>query len=140
MKNSEGYPKAHAKYVVRREDALFMATPCYGMHEPWWVVRIMGEKYEADPEPMLETDEWWPVDEFEARSQVGVGELVEAAEKVLSYRGMITEYPPRTMVEHLERIPKSALDRLAATVQKIQQGRPSEPSDPTLTRISLKGE
>jgi hypothetical protein len=59
-----------------------------------------------------------------------VGELVEAAEKVLSYRGMITEYPPRTMVEHLERIPKSALDRLAAAVQKIQQGRPSEPSKP----------
>ncbi len=35
---------------------LFTATPCYGMHEPWWVVKTM--EGEAPPVPMKDEDEW----------------------------------------------------------------------------------
>ena len=57
----ESYPPRHQKFVVRRDGAYFTATPCYGMHDPWWVVRIMGNRHEAEPEPMRDGDEWFPL-------------------------------------------------------------------------------
>lgn len=54
-------PEPHARYLVRRADTIYTATPCYGMHEPWWVVKIMGEKREAEPVGMLPDDEWAPL-------------------------------------------------------------------------------
>lgn len=61
MRVSELQPEPHTKYLVKRDGFFFTATPCYGLHEPWWmVVRIMGTKVEAPPEPMLPDDEWWP--------------------------------------------------------------------------------
>ena len=58
-KISEGYPPKHKPYLVRRQGLHFTATPCYGLHEPWWVVRMMGGlNYEADPVPMHPDDEW----------------------------------------------------------------------------------
>lgn len=80
MKNSEQYPKAHAKYVVRREGVIFTATPCYGMHDPWWVVRVMGEAYEAQPEPMKADDEWWPLGDFDALDEILV--MRDALERI----------------------------------------------------------
>ena len=64
MKLSEKYPEPHAKYVVIRDGVVFTATPCYGTHSPWWVVRVMGDTYEAKPEPMIERDEWYPLAEL----------------------------------------------------------------------------
>ncbi len=35
---SDERPAPHARYEVWREEAgHFVATPCYGMHAPWWV-------------------------------------------------------------------------------------------------------
>lgn len=52
----DAQPKPHRRYVVRRDGVLFTATPCYGMHAPWWVVKTM--EGEADPVDMRDTDEW----------------------------------------------------------------------------------
>jgi len=62
MNASNGHPPPHAKYIVLRKGFIFTATPCYGMHEPWWVVKTM--EGEADPVGMLPDDEWWPLDKF----------------------------------------------------------------------------
>lgn len=50
-------PKPHAKYLVRRGGFIHTATPCYGLHPPWWVpMAITGMEYE--PVIMSDTDEW----------------------------------------------------------------------------------
>lgn len=125
MKNSEQYPKPHAKYIVRRDGILFTATPCYGMHEPWWVVRVMGEKYEADPEPMLETDEWWPVDESKALVQSGAGEQLE--QLITAARGLI-EYRQQAgpLSFQLEKA-DTFIFRMRVALESV--GDPSNPSD-----------
>jgi len=33
---SETYPTPHRRYLVKRGYYHFVATPCYGMHDPWW--------------------------------------------------------------------------------------------------------
>lgn len=63
--NTTKYPEPHAKYLVKRDGWIFVATPCYGMHAPWWVAAIgpalpYGTR-EVDPVPMLDTDEWVPL-------------------------------------------------------------------------------
>jgi hypothetical protein len=132
MKLSEKYPAAHAKYVVRRDGVLFTATPCYGMHKPWWVVRVMGEAYEADPEPMKPDDEWWPVDQFgqpNVNDDVnGVGELFRSAEGVLKWRAkiLLISLPYKPEMDGLA----YALTDLSTTVEKFRQGSPSKPSMP----------
>lgn len=55
----EDLPPAHARYLVGRDGQFFTATPCYGMHSPWWVVLTMAG--EAEPVPMREGDEWLPI-------------------------------------------------------------------------------
>ena len=57
---SEKHPPPHQQYLVARDGMFFTATPCYGMHNPWWVVRTMAESWpnEADPVPMKPTDLW----------------------------------------------------------------------------------
>jgi len=60
---AERHPAPHAKYLVCREGKLFTATPCYGMHTPWWVSGIMtnedgGQHGEATPCRMRDSDEW----------------------------------------------------------------------------------
>lgn len=50
------FPRPHARYFVRRENEIFTATPCYGMHEPWWVPRLLGK--ESEPITMLVTDKY----------------------------------------------------------------------------------
>ena len=63
------YPPPHTKYLVNRGGFYFTATPCYGMHNPWWVVRIMNEDYsyppayEVPPVSMNEDDYWMPISE-----------------------------------------------------------------------------
>ncbi len=49
------YPRPHeGKYEVYRSGVgLFVATVCYGMHDPWWVPVLTG-----DPIPMREDDLW----------------------------------------------------------------------------------
>lgn len=59
-KISEAHPKPHARYLVRREEYVFTATPCYGMHSPWWVPRSMAGG-EHDPVEMKDDDEWSPL-------------------------------------------------------------------------------
>lgn len=37
-KAADRHPAPHARYEVRRADlGTFVATPCYGLHAPWWV-------------------------------------------------------------------------------------------------------
>ena len=55
-KIKDKHPPAHQKYCVIREDKIFTATVCYGMHAPWWIVHTMDE--EAEPLNMLDTDLW----------------------------------------------------------------------------------
>lgn len=60
---SDSYPPPHDMYLVVRNGKVFTATPCYGMHNPWWVVRTMPEYWpnEADPVDMRDDDQWCPV-------------------------------------------------------------------------------
>lgn len=50
------YPSTHKRYLLWRDGVAFTATPCYGLHEPWWVVRTLSG--EAAPEQMLPGDRW----------------------------------------------------------------------------------
>lgn len=56
IKCSEEHPAPHGKYQVRRDGLIYTATPCYGMHSPWWVVKTMHG--EAVPTEILDSDEW----------------------------------------------------------------------------------
>ena len=56
MKVGEQHPVPHQRYLVVRDRVVFTATPCYGMHEPWWVVKTM--EGEAPPVTMDNEDEW----------------------------------------------------------------------------------
>jgi hypothetical protein len=56
MKVGQKHPAPHARYLVIREGIVFTATPCYGLHQPWWVVKTMDG--EADPVSMNDEDEW----------------------------------------------------------------------------------
>lgn len=47
------------RQLVRRGRYMFTASPCYGMHNPWWVP-LAGEQ-ETDPIDMLKDDEWMPL-------------------------------------------------------------------------------
>jgi hypothetical protein len=50
------YPPKHARYLLERNGVVFTATPCYGMHDPWWVAKTLTG--EAEPEPMQNGDRW----------------------------------------------------------------------------------
>lgn len=62
------HPSPHAQYLVRREGVIHTATPCYGMHAPWWVQKVMNGMFssgatfsptvENEPIAMLDGDEW----------------------------------------------------------------------------------
>jgi hypothetical protein len=60
----EAHPPRHARHAVIRDGNVFTATPCYGMHEPWWVVRTMAKAWpnEADPVAMKPDDLWMPIE------------------------------------------------------------------------------
>mgnify|MGYP001614250891 CR=1 FL=1 len=58
---AERHPKKHAKYIVRRDGFVHTATPCYGIHVPWWVPMSMVGRREQEPVAMLDTDEWQPL-------------------------------------------------------------------------------
>jgi hypothetical protein len=66
QKVSREHPLPHAKYVVLRSGKVFTATPCYGMHKPWWVVRLMPETWpnEAEPVPFEDDDLWCELSDF----------------------------------------------------------------------------
>jgi hypothetical protein len=71
-KISDQQPEPHAKYVVARDGCFFTATPCYGLHKPWWVVRTMGiHNEEADPVEFREDDEWVPLADFSPAALIG---------------------------------------------------------------------
>jgi hypothetical protein len=56
----EQHPSPRRKYLVNRNDTgPFVATPCYGMHEPWWVP-LTADLFAPGSctIPMQETDEW----------------------------------------------------------------------------------
>jgi len=58
------YPDRHARYLVLRRGHVFTATPCYGMHAPWWVPQLLvddEQNREGEPVPMLEPEQWIPV-------------------------------------------------------------------------------
>jgi hypothetical protein len=71
IENKTKHPPPHAKYLVSREGWMFVATPCYGMHQPWWVSAVcvgsVPDSYttcrETDPVAMLDTDKWVPMKE-----------------------------------------------------------------------------
>lgn len=68
-KCSDKHPPPHAKYTVHRDGLVFTATPCYGMHSPWWVVRTM--EGEAPPVSIMPSDEWELISEAEGRGANG---------------------------------------------------------------------
>jgi len=53
------HPQPHARYLVKRGHYTFVATPCYGMHAPWWVP--MKHDGELEPISMESTDKWMPI-------------------------------------------------------------------------------
>lgn len=59
----DAYPPPHRRYVVIKEGLIFTATPCYGMHRPWWVAKIM-DGTEADPVDMKDGDRWDSLKDF----------------------------------------------------------------------------
>lgn len=58
----EEHPEPHKKYIVLRDGNFFTATPCYGMHTPWWIVTTMTG--EDKPVEFKNFDKWWPLEEF----------------------------------------------------------------------------
>lgn len=84
MKLSEKYPFSHSRYVVVRDGVFFTATPCYGMHSPWWVVRVMSDRYEDEPVPMLASDEWYPLGDFVSAQQSVQWTLATAWQKLVA--------------------------------------------------------
>ena len=59
-KASERHPAPHARYEVWRSDVgVFVATPCYGMHEPWWVP-LVADRFAPGSIaiPFSDNDEW----------------------------------------------------------------------------------
>lgn len=61
MQQVEGkYPPPHALYLVQRGRYMFVATPCYGMHNPWWVP--MTHEKELDPIAIDPNDKWMALD------------------------------------------------------------------------------
>jgi len=54
-------PEPHQKYVVVRDENPFIATPCYGLHLPWWVPTTPDG--ESRPIEMLGGDEWTLLDQ-----------------------------------------------------------------------------
>lgn len=61
---AQGHPPRHARYLVRRQGRTFVATPCYGMHMPWWVP--MTHDRELDPIDMAAGDQWIPLAALDA--------------------------------------------------------------------------
>lgn len=59
-KASEQHPAPHAQYQMRRDGMVYTVTPCYGMHAPWWVGRVLGG-HESEPVRIEPTDEWMPL-------------------------------------------------------------------------------
>lgn len=55
-KVQDQHPPPHRRYLVYRSGLHFVATPCYGMHLPWWVP--MTPAGELPPIDMKPTDEW----------------------------------------------------------------------------------
>lgn len=58
----DAMPRKHERYRVRRfglEE--FHATPCYGMHKPWWVPRNGFTLEESAPIDMEPSDLWQPL-------------------------------------------------------------------------------
>lgn len=50
------YPPPHTRYLVARGGYQFVATPCYGMHSPWWVAMVTDA--EVHPVAMASGDTW----------------------------------------------------------------------------------
>lgn len=63
-------PEPHKRYAVLRDGFVFTATPCYGMHNPWWVGRTLGDRltgwYETDPADMRDDDKWIEIGDLRA--------------------------------------------------------------------------
>ncbi len=59
---SEQQPPPHCRYMVQRGDCTFVATPCYGLHLPWWVP--MGPEGEGDPVALEKGDQWIAISEI----------------------------------------------------------------------------
>ena len=78
VKVSVKYPPPHERYVVIRNSDVFTATPCYGMHNPWWVVQTMER--EVDPVKIEPEDSWLRLVDFHLASRGQVpSETLEAA-------------------------------------------------------------
>lgn len=57
--NEGHHPPPHERYLVNRGRIHFIATPCYGMHQPWWVAQTATG--EVEPVPMEPNDRWVPL-------------------------------------------------------------------------------
>ena len=52
----ERNPPGGRTFLVKRSEWYFIATVCYGMHNPWWVPR--NHVKELEPIEMQDNDEW----------------------------------------------------------------------------------
>lgn len=53
-------PAPHARYEVwRKETGIFVATPCYGMHQPWWVPRTVDLYSPGSTTFSMQDDDLW---------------------------------------------------------------------------------
>ena len=65
-------PPPHRVYRVWRKDVgCFDATPCYGMHAPWWVPRNGFTGEESEPIPMDDT--YWTLRPYPPQTDNEVG-------------------------------------------------------------------
>lgn len=59
------FPRKGGRYLVSRlETGPFVATVCYGLHDPWWVPEVVNHYSPgAFVVPMRKGDQWieWPV-------------------------------------------------------------------------------
>lgn len=55
------HPQPHSVYRVCRDGRMFDATPCYGLHNPWWVPRNGFTRQESEPIDMVDEDRWMPL-------------------------------------------------------------------------------
>jgi len=54
----EQSPDPHEKYLVLRNGVFFTATPCYGLHTPFWVVTGWDGKENVCGNNMQNTDKY----------------------------------------------------------------------------------
>ena len=115
-KKGKGGPAPHAQYEVwRKETGIFVATPCYGMHAPWWVPRTV-DLYSPGTTafPMEDDDLWrpWTETALAPAEPEGAREALEKISVLHDYH--VAYLDACSMADDMGHIAKKALAALAS--------------------------